>query len=169
MAIKKCPSSSATPDKPKGSLRRFPEVHIIDDTFTRYDESLRTISLKIHKYKELSFEEHRSARLLCDFLEREGFHVERGVAGDATAFLATYAQFQGPIVSFNSARLPLNKADSRNTMRFLILATVVDITSSPYALWGPLWPRRRGCKKTRPVPEPSNCLGPLYYQIAPNL
>jgi metal-dependent amidase/aminoacylase/carboxypeptidase family protein len=77
----------------------------IEDAFDKYDSSLRAISLKIHGYKELSFQEHRSAALLADFLEREMFTVERGVAGDSTAFLATFTQGIGPVVSFNAVQL----------------------------------------------------------------
>ncbi|MGI6337184.1 MAG: amidohydrolase [Eubacteriales bacterium] len=41
-------------------------------------------------YAEMAFRETKSAALLCDVLEREGFTVERGVAGIPTAFTATY-------------------------------------------------------------------------------
>lgn len=41
-------------------------------------------------YSELALKETRSAALLADLLEREGFRVERGVAGMPTAFVATY-------------------------------------------------------------------------------
>jgi metal-dependent amidase/aminoacylase/carboxypeptidase family protein len=97
-----------------------PAVPIIEATFAKYNESLRTISLRIHDYKELSFQEHRSARLLSDFLEGENFLVERAVAGDATAFVATYAQSRGPTVSFNAVRLDIGKVNFRNTMLCLI-------------------------------------------------
>lgn len=40
-------------------------------------------------YSELALKETRSAALLADLLEREGFRVERGVAGMPTAFVAT--------------------------------------------------------------------------------
>jgi aminobenzoyl-glutamate utilization protein B len=41
-------------------------------------------------YSELALKEKRSAQLLADLLEREGFTVKRGVAGMPTAFTATY-------------------------------------------------------------------------------
>lgn len=75
----------------------------IDDSYKKYNAALRSISLKIHEYHELAFHEHRSAKLLADFLEKEGFTVERGIAGDETAFMATFVQGKGPIVSFNAA------------------------------------------------------------------
>ncbi|GHC29657.1 peptidase M20 [Kushneria pakistanensis] len=43
----------------------------------------------IWDHPETRFEEHVSSRLLADALEAEGFHVERGVAGMATAFVAS--------------------------------------------------------------------------------
>jgi len=48
------------------------------------------ISDKIWEYAELSFQEYKSSALLADELEKEGFVVERGVAGIPTAFVASY-------------------------------------------------------------------------------
>jgi aminobenzoyl-glutamate utilization protein B len=41
-------------------------------------------------FAELGFAEERSAAALADFLEAEGFSLERGVAGIPTAFVASY-------------------------------------------------------------------------------
>ncbi|SEI13976.1 aminobenzoyl-glutamate utilization protein B, partial [Halobacillus karajensis] len=41
---------------------------------------------------ETRFEEFRSAKLLCDALEEEGFTVERGVAGLKTGFIASFGE-----------------------------------------------------------------------------
>jgi aminobenzoyl-glutamate utilization protein B len=43
-------------------------------------------------FSETALRETRSAALLADRLEREGFRVERGVAGMPTAFVATWGQ-----------------------------------------------------------------------------
>jgi aminobenzoyl-glutamate utilization protein B len=48
------------------------------------------ISDKIWEYAELGFVEFKSAKLLADELEENGFRVERGVAGIHTAFVATW-------------------------------------------------------------------------------
>ena len=48
------------------------------------------LSDAIWDYAETAFEETKSAKLLADFLEAEGFTVTRGVANIATAFTATY-------------------------------------------------------------------------------
>ena len=49
----------------------------------------------IFDHPEIGLEEFRSAALLEDWLEREGFAVERGVAGVATAFRAVWKNGEG--------------------------------------------------------------------------
>ena len=49
----------------------------------------------IFDYKELPFEEVRSCELLCQWLEKEGFAVERGAGGVPTAFRAVYERGTG--------------------------------------------------------------------------
>lgn len=44
------------------------------------------------KIPELPLMEYKSAELLCEWLEREGFEVERGYCGIPTAFRATYCK-----------------------------------------------------------------------------
>ena len=56
----------------------------IDDA----SDDLRDISLGIHSHPELNFDEHHAHRLLTDYLDRQGFHVERGAYGMDTAFKA---------------------------------------------------------------------------------
>jgi len=48
------------------------------------------IAEELYRSPELSLQEHRSSALLTGTLEREGFAVERGVAGLATAFRASF-------------------------------------------------------------------------------
>jgi aminobenzoyl-glutamate utilization protein B len=54
---------------------------------------------RIWQFAELPMEEFQSARLLTDVLEKEGFRVERGVAGMPTAFVATYGSGE-PVLGF---------------------------------------------------------------------
>ncbi|CAF0864381.1 unnamed protein product [Didymodactylos carnosus] len=79
---------------------------VINDTFSKYDENLHNISNLIHQYREIAFEEHKSSKLLTDFLVQEGFIVEYGIANLSTAFVATYSNSNnsqsGRTVSFNS-------------------------------------------------------------------
>lgn len=53
---------------------------------------LQQINRAIWSYAEPSLQEHRSSALLAGTLERHGFHVERGVAGMPTSFVASYGQ-----------------------------------------------------------------------------
>lgn len=75
---------------------------IIEESFATHDEALRGVSLVIHDLKELAFEEYKSSELIANFMECEDFTVERRIAGDPTAFVATWIQGQGPVVSFNA-------------------------------------------------------------------
>jgi hypothetical protein len=76
---------------------------IIEKTYKKYDSDLRDISLKLHGYHELAYKEFKAAKLLTDYMEKEGFKVERGIAGDKTAFVATFTQGKKrPVVSFNA-------------------------------------------------------------------
>ena len=53
---------------------------------------LAAVSDKIWDYAELGLKESKSSALLASELERNGFKVERGVAGMPTAFVATYGE-----------------------------------------------------------------------------
>jgi aminobenzoyl-glutamate utilization protein B len=50
----------------------------------------RDVALRIWEYAELGYQEVRSSELLASELEKEGFRLEKGVAGIPTAFVATY-------------------------------------------------------------------------------
>jgi amidohydrolase len=50
---------------------------------------LLSLSHDLHAHPETAFEEHRAATAVTALLEREGFEVERGTCGMATAFVAT--------------------------------------------------------------------------------
>jgi amidohydrolase len=55
-------------------------------------QQLVQLSLNIHDNPELGFKEEKASAWLAGYLEDNGFHVERGIAGLATAFRATYGQ-----------------------------------------------------------------------------
>ncbi len=57
------------------------------------------MSHAIHSNPEVKFQEFKTAALLAAELEKEGFSVERGVAGLETAFVATWGQGE-PKVAF---------------------------------------------------------------------
>lgn len=50
--------------------------------------TLTDLSARIHAQPELAFAEHRASAWLADYLEHQGFTVERGVCGLPTAFVA---------------------------------------------------------------------------------
>jgi amidohydrolase len=60
---------------------------------------LFTASRAIHALAEIGFEEVESSRLLSGLIEQRGFHVERGVSGMPTAFVARHGG-TGPHVAF---------------------------------------------------------------------
>lgn len=58
----------------------------LQSAYTQYKD----IALQIWNWAELGYKEEKSAALLAETLEKEGFKLERGVAGIPTAFVATY-------------------------------------------------------------------------------
>jgi len=61
-------------------------------------EMLAEINDAIWSYAELGLEEHNTANLLINYLEKEGFAIEKGVAGMPTAFVATFSNGPGPTI-----------------------------------------------------------------------
>jgi amidohydrolase len=62
------------------------------DSVQSQRQQLIQLSLNIHDNPELGFKEEKASAWLAGYLEDNGFHVERGIAGLATAFRATYGQ-----------------------------------------------------------------------------
>jgi aminobenzoyl-glutamate utilization protein B len=60
------------------------------DSVEKHRAELVQISDQIWGYAETALREVRSAKLLADYAEKQGFKVERGVAGMPTAFIASY-------------------------------------------------------------------------------
>ena len=56
----------------------------------RHRPELVSLSDQIWAFAEIALREHRSAKLLADYAEKQGFRVERGIAGMPTAFVASY-------------------------------------------------------------------------------
>ena len=67
-------------------------------SFESHKEQLISISDAIWAHAETAFNEHRSAELLAAYAEKQGFVVNRGVAGIPTAFVATYGSGK-PVIS----------------------------------------------------------------------
>jgi len=75
--------------KNKKALLKSVEKHKIE---------LIKISDEIWSLAETAFEETKSAEILAGYAEKQGFKVERGVAGMPTAFVATYGS-GSPVIS----------------------------------------------------------------------
>jgi amidohydrolase len=60
---------------------------------------LDALSRKIHAHPELGFKEVQACGWLGEFLDRQGFKVETGVAGVDTAFRATIETGDGPTIA----------------------------------------------------------------------
>ena len=63
---------------------------VVKEGIERRREELKSLSEVIWKNPELNFEEHTAHRVLTDFLEKEGFAVDRGFLNIATAFRARF-------------------------------------------------------------------------------
>ena len=55
-------------------------------------QQLRSLSLKIHSTPELGFQEVKAAAWLTQYLEENGFSIERGICELATAFRGSYGE-----------------------------------------------------------------------------
>ena len=64
----------------------------------KHKQNLIVISDSIWELAETAFEETQSSKILSDYAEKNGFSVEKGVAGMPTAFVATYGS-GSPVIS----------------------------------------------------------------------
>jgi amidohydrolase len=71
----------------------------ITQAVDRLGNDLEQLSRRIHDHPELAYQEVKAAGWLCDFLDAQGFKVERGVAGVDTAFRATMETGDGPTIA----------------------------------------------------------------------
>ena len=65
----------------------------------RLGDELESLSRRLHEHPELAYQEVKAAGWLSDFLERQGFKVERGVGGVETAFRGTIETGDGPTIA----------------------------------------------------------------------
>ena len=63
-----------------------------------HSRELGELSLKIHSSPELAFQEFKAASWLTEYLEENGFSIERGICELPTAFRATYGQGE-PVIA----------------------------------------------------------------------
>ena len=65
----------------------------------RLGDELESLSHRIHEHPELGYQEVKAAGWLSEFLEQQGFKVERGVAGVDTAFRGSLETGEGPTIA----------------------------------------------------------------------
>ncbi|MHA7138092.1 M20 family metallopeptidase [Rossellomorea arthrocnemi] len=73
------------------------EKEQISSIIDREKEGLVALSRYIQQNPELGGEEYKSSKALCDYLEDQGFTVQRGVGEFDTAFIANYKKGEGGI------------------------------------------------------------------------
>ena len=72
---------------------------LVGPAVDRLADELDTLSRRIHDHPELGYQEVKAAGWLSEFLESQGFKVERGVAGVDTAFRGTLDTGDGPTIA----------------------------------------------------------------------
>jgi len=80
----------------------MPELKtVICDAIEKYKSELITLSHEIHDDPELSGQEFRASRRICDFLSAKCFEVTREFCNEKTAFRARLSSNRkGPVVAF---------------------------------------------------------------------
>jgi aminobenzoyl-glutamate utilization protein B len=71
----------------------------VDRQWQEIEPTAKAAARDIWSHPELGLMERYSSGVLCDWLEREGFRVERGVAALPTCFVARYGEGE-PTVGF---------------------------------------------------------------------
>lgn len=92
---------------------------------------LGQMSDAIWSYAELGLEEYNSSALLINYLEHQGFTVQKGVAGIPTAFVATYTNGAGPTIGILGEYDALPGLSQKAGATAQIPITVVDGTNAP--------------------------------------
>jgi aminobenzoyl-glutamate utilization protein B len=94
-----CASAGAqtvVPAERRAALRAE-AVRLVDGMQKRAQVMVDTV----YSFGELGFQEHETSRYLTGILEKEGFRVERGVAGIPTAWVASWGEGK-PVISLGS-------------------------------------------------------------------
>ena len=74
------------------------DIQKIIDLIEEKREKWINISNQIWEFAETRFDEFRSADLICEALESEGFSVQKGLADIPTAFVASFGS-GNPVVA----------------------------------------------------------------------
>lgn len=74
------------------SAQTSPNKEAAVASIERHRPELVDLSDQVWRFAETALRETKSSKVLADYAERQGFRVERGVAGMPTAFVATYGE-----------------------------------------------------------------------------
>ena len=77
------------------------QKEMLDSFVDSHMEEMWDIALYIHKNPELGYEEHKACKAQCDYLEAQGFQVQRGVEELDTAYVAVYGE-GSPVIGIAS-------------------------------------------------------------------
>ncbi len=97
----------------------------IDKILSKYEEDIKKIGLDIHSNPELGYEEFKACKWQEDYLEKQGFQVEKEYKGVKTAYKASFGTGK-PVVCITSEydALPeIGHACGHNLMAGCSLAT----------------------------------------------
>ncbi|MBX9757951.1 MAG: amidohydrolase [Beijerinckiaceae bacterium] len=78
-----------------------PEKDVAEQFIDRNAQAIRTLNDSIFYFGELGMQEFETAGLMSGLLEKEGFKVERGIAGFPTGFCATYGS-GAPVIAIHT-------------------------------------------------------------------
>src|SRR6267378_1676077 len=85
------------------TAQQAPQLLALKENAVAEVDRLQTLTQQmvdqIFSYSELGFQEHETSRYVTGILEKNGFHVERGVAGIPTAWVAAYGSGR-PVIGF---------------------------------------------------------------------
>lgn len=75
------------------------DLDLVNKVINEKQDILINVSDRIWEFAELPYQENKSARLLSQILEKEGFSIEMGVANMPTAFVASWGK-GSPVMGF---------------------------------------------------------------------
>lgn len=104
------PHTTPTPGDPSSLPPAYADIYhksdalsTISSTVDELSASLRKVSVQMHENPEIRWQEHKTMKLLSDYMEEQGWKVKRSVYGVETGFEAVFEHGQGgKVIGFNS-------------------------------------------------------------------
>src|SRR5436853_3080677 len=90
----------AWPAHPQSDQAQALKTHDIGDIDAMAKQSHVMVDM-VFSFAELGFQEYETSKYLTGILEKEGFKIERGIAGIPTAWVATWGSGK-PVISLGS-------------------------------------------------------------------